>query len=472
VLGRVVAVLALALTVSALPASARDAGRDGDPRPGAAGIGDPYFPLDGNGGIDVLHYDVRDAYAFDTGVLSGRTTLRVRATHDLSRFNLDFLLPVSRVKVGGRAADVDRTNRHELRITPARPIAAGTTFRVRVDYRGRPARAAYRGERNWLADGREVVTMNQPHMAPWWFPANDHPSDKATMDVRVTVPKRFKVVSNGLPVSRRVRGDVATSHWRSAEPMAPYLAFFAAGSFAVRKGTHDGRPWIVAVSNQLPPILRRPGMRLLLTSPSITAWLEDRLGPYPFESTGGLMTSLNPGFALENQTRPTYPAVGEGAISLVVHELAHQWFGDSVAIGRWRDIWLNEGFATFMERYYAETHGGATAAAWLDAAYESKRSDSAFWALRLDDPGAARIFDGAVYERGAMALQALRTRIGEDTFWTLLRTWASTRAGGSATVPEFVALAESLSGQDLGAFFDAWLSSTARPAKTAANGFA
>lgn len=460
--------LALTLAVSVLPASARD----GDaPRQGSAGIGDSYFPLDGNGGIDVLHYDVRNAYDFGSGRLSGRTVLTVRATQGLSRFNLDFLLPVESVRVSGRTAAFDRGTKHELRVTPDVPLPQGKTFEVEVEYSGRPDDASYRGQRNWLADRREVVTMNQPHMAPWWFPANDHPRDKATMDVRITVPKRNKVISNGLPVSRKVKGDLAVSHWRSTEPMAPYLAFFAAGPFVVRKGTTEGIPWVVAVSKQLPPLLRRPGLALLLRSGEITAWLEDQLGDYPFGSTGGLMTSLEPGFALENQSRPTYAVAGEGATTLVVHELAHQWFGDSVSVDRWRDIWLNEGFATFMEVYWTETHGGRSGAQFLDDTYESLKDRDDFWELRIDDPGAVRLFDGAVYLRGAMAAQALRTKLGDETFWLLLRTWLADRADGNGSVPDFVALAETLSGQDLGTFFDTWLHSSARPTKTVANGF-
>jgi len=239
----------------------------------------------------------------------------------------------------------------------------------------------------------------------------------------------------------------------------------------VRKGTTDGRPWVVAVSKQLPPILRQPGLDLMLRSGEVTSWLEDQLGTYPFGSTGGVMTNLEPGFALENQSRPTYPVAGVGAISLVVHELAHQWFGDSVSVDRWRDIWLNEGLATFMEIYWAETHGGRTGDQFLDDTYEAMRDRTDFWKLRIDDPGTARLFDGAVYMRGAMAAQALRNKIGDEQFWTLLRTWLDDRGGGNGSVPDFIALAESISGQNLGGFFTAWLHDELRPAKIAANGF-
>jgi len=467
VLRQLAPALALVLSVGVMPAQARDA--DG-PTAGSAGIGDPYFPLDGNGGIDVLHYDVRDRYEFGSGTLSGRTTVTVRATEALSRFNLDLLLKVTRVRVDGTRASFDKGPQHELRITPATPVAAGQVVTVEVRYAGRPANLEYRGERNWLSDGREVVTINQPHMAPWWFPANDHPRDKATMDVRITVPKERKVVSNGAMVGRIVKGGLATTHWRSTEPMVPYLAFFAAGDFDVRKGALDGRPYVVAVSKQLPLRTRRAAMKAMLESAPITAWLETQLGPYPFSSTGGLVTSLNPGFALETQTRPVYPAIGPESRQLLVHELAHQWFGDSVAVDRWRDIWLNEGFATFMEERWVESNGGRTADQWLSETYENLKEQPEFWSVPIADPGAGRIFHQAVYIRGGMALQALRNKVGDEVFWQVLRTWVATRAGGNGTVEDFRALAGALSGQDLGVFFDAWLGA-GRPARTAANGF-
>jgi aminopeptidase N len=455
--------------VGAVPAAqAREAVA---PTAGSAGIGDPYFPLDGNGGIDVLHYDVRDRYDFGSGRLTGRTTITLRATQDLSRFNLDFLLRTTRVRVDGDKASFDRGNKHELRITPRAAVTAGQRLTVEVRYAGRPGRATYLGQSNWLADSREVVTVNEPHMAPWWFPANDHPRDKATMDVRITVPRQRKVVSNGELVGRVVKGAVATTHWRSTEPMVPYLAFFAAGKFEIRKGSLDGRPFVVAVSRQLSPPVRRGAMKEMLESAPLAAWLETQLGPYPFSSTGGLVTSLNPGFALETQTRPVYPAVGPESRQLVVHELAHQWFGNSVSVDRWRDIWLNEGFATFMERRWVESTGGRTADEWLSSTYDALKDDPEFWRLRVGDPGAARLFDLEVYVRGGMTLQALRNRIGENAFWSVLRTWVSSRAGGNGSVEDFRALAASVSGQDLDGFFDTWLLGTTRPARTAANGF-
>ena len=183
------------------------------------------------------------------------------------------------------------------------------------------------------------------------------------------------------------------------------------------------------------------------------------------------MTSLPVAFALENQTRPTYPVLAGPSPGLMAHELAHQWFGDSVSVSSWRDIWLNEGFAQYLQTYYStEVVGGHSMQDWLVSTYDTFAPEAGFWKLSIDDPGPERLFDGAVYARGSMAVQALRHRIGDVAFWTLLRTWVSQRAYGNGSVADFEALAASISGQDLTAFFDAWLSAQVVPAKTAANG--
>jgi aminopeptidase N len=442
------------------------------PTPGAAGLGDPYFPKDGNGGIDVQHYDVRDTYLFGSGRLSGRTRLDVLATQDLSRFNLDFLLPVRSVTVNHKRAHFRRVGDHELRITPSVPIANGARFRVSVKYAGVPASATSNGESNWLASTNEVVAMNEPHMATWWFPANDHPRDKASFDIRITVPRTKDVVANGVLVSRRSHHGRATTHWRAVEPMAPYLAFFAAGSFETRSVTCNGIPNYVAVTRQQQPFARAEAAKELAEGTcTIVSAFANVLGPYPFSAMGGLVTGLPVGFALENQTRPTYPALAGPSVGLMAHELAHQWFGDSVSVSSWRDIWLNEGFAQFMQNYYVtEVVGGDSMQEWLVDNYDSFAAESGFWKLSIDDPGVARLFDGAIYFRGSLALQALRHRIGDPAFWTLLRTWVSQRAYGNGSVADFKALAGSVSGQDLTAFFTAWLSTREVPAKTADNG--
>ena len=443
------------------------------PIDGASGIGDPYWPLDGNGGIDVSSYAISNRYALATKRLSGRTKVGLTATSDLSSFSLDFLLRVSKVTVDGASADFAKTDGgHELRITPAQPLAAGSAHTVVVTYADHPGKHSYAGERNWLASKREVVTMNEPHMAPWWFPANDHPLDKAIVDVRIRVPKGREVISNGELKGKRVGATSTTWHWRADEPMVPYLAFFAAGDFTIAQGTRQGLPWLVAVSQGLSQGDQRASMRLMKKTPAVVAGLEKDLGAYPFSVVGGITTSLNPGFALENQTRPTYPAVGGNYTSLVVHELAHQWFGDDIAVQGWRDIWLNEGFATFMEWRWTETHGGRSADAILGSYYDNVAATSDFWKVTVADPGAAKVFDSAIYGRGGMTLQALRNRVGNKDFWKIMRTWIREQRGGNGATEEFEEVATRISGEDLTSFFTAWIRTPTKPAKTADNGLA
>ena len=441
------------------------------PSPGAAGIGDPYFPKDGNGGYDVRHYAVDVRYTVATGDLAGTTTLSVRATQDLSRFNLDLVLDATAVRVDGVPAAFT-SGGHELVVTPAAPIRSGAPFSVSVDYQGRPGEVTHRGNRPWVSSTTEAMATNEPQIAPWWFPANDHPRDKATFDIAVSVPTGLQAVSNGTYLGTTSQPGWDTWRWRADEPMAPYLAFFAAGRFDYESGVRRGLPYFNAVSMGLEPGNRGRAMRLMRRSPAIVRWLETQLGDYPFSSTGGVTTSLSAGFALENQTRPTYPFLGNGrfARSIVVHELAHQWFGDHVAVDRWRDIWLNEGFASWFEWRYAEAHGGRSARQTLMSRYDSYAADDGFWDLRIGDPGPNSLFEFAVYDRGAMAVEALRQRVGKADFKETLRAWVSERGEGNGRVGQLERLAERVSGERLDGFFDAWLFRSRKPARTEANG--
>lgn len=466
-----VALTVLAASAAVLPA---DAGSLGSAAPttsvaktdvGTRGIGDSYFPLDGNGGYDVAHYDIVDSYDTPTGNLSGTTTVTAVATQKLSQFDLDMVLTVDSVQIDG--VDVTfRSQPHELVITPATLLDQGQQFQVEVTYHGNPESVAYGGELPWNANSDEVTAANEPHIAPWWFASNDHPTDKASYDITVSVPKGEQVISNGSLISHRSTGQQSTWHWQIGTPIASYLAFFAAGSFEMRSGVKDGLPYTIAASRQLSD--PAAALALLKQTPDVVAWLETQFGAYPFTSTGGVMTTSGQGFSLENATRPTYP--GDVGLSTVVHELAHQWFGDDVSVHRWSDIWLNEGFATFAQWKYSETHGGETGQDHLLRLYSEIHGGSGFWKTEIGDPGPKRIFGSPVYTRGAMALQALRHRIGDTDFDTLLHSWVDDHAGANGSVTQFEKLAGQVSGENLAGFFKAWLFSPSKPAKTKANG--
>jgi aminopeptidase N len=395
------------------------------------------------------------------------------ARSTLSSFHLDLMLTPSSVTVDGRSASFRKSGQHELVVTPASPVVRGSRVVVRVAYHGKPGSLSFGGEQPWLDQDGEVTATSEPHMAPWWFPANDHPRDKAAFDITFRAPTGKKVISNGTLVDTRTANAITAWHWRMPQPMATYLAFVAVGGFRVEQGVYHGRPWYDAVSTVYPRDIQDDALQLLRNTPRMVEWLEQQFGPYPFSTTGGVVVWGYRGFALENQSRPTYPFLGNDAEArlTVVHELAHQWFGDDVSLDRWQDVWLNEGFATWAEWRYTETHGGITAQTRLNRAYRSRPASRAFWHLHVAGPGPARLFDVPVYVRGAMTLQALRHRIGDQKFMQLLRTWVVDHHGKSARTGQFEALAQQVSGQHLRAFFDTWLHSGNRPARTRANGF-
>ena len=441
---------------------------------GSAKGGDEYFPWDGNEGYDVDRYRINATFTPGDGRLRGSTTVSARALDDsLRSFSLDLVLTPDWVEVDGVAAGFSKPSTHELRVTPRAPVAARSEFTVAVGYHGRPARVRATGVSPFVWSSGEAMATGEPQIGAWWFAANETPADKASFDVTVRVPRGQQAVSNGRLVSR-VRGERWTTwRWLQDEPIITYLAFFAAGRFDVRRSVVDGRPTVYAVSKRLGSAAQDQSFRLLGRTPGVVRWLENWLGPYPYATSGGVVSSLWAGFALENAGRPTYPYVGgpdQSNVRLVVHEMAHQWFGNDVSLLRWSDIWLNEGLASYTEWAYAEDRWGHPVHDRLQHEHESYGATNTFWDLRLTDPGPSNVFDFPVYERGAMTVAALRCRIGETELDQLLRTWVSRYAGAHATTQDFRDLAAQVSGEDLHDFFTAWLDSTSKPAHTADNG--
>jgi aminopeptidase N len=435
------------------------------PTPGAPGIGDSYFPQLGNGGFDARHYALDIAYNPDTDRLDGRTTLTARATQNLSSFDLDLQkLTVSRVEVNGRRAHFARDG-DELRITPSGTLRKNQTFEVTVTYGGVPeplgGPIVFGSSYGWMKTDDGVFVACEPNAASTWFPSSDHPSDKATYDIRIKAPKGLTAVSNGRLVSTWDKGGSTYTHWRESRPMATYLATATIGKFDVRTGrTPSGIPIYVAID---PKLKNSNSVDVYAVTAAATDYWSQIFGPYPFEETGAIVDDMpEAGFSLEVQSKPAYSAVRNE--TTIVHELAHQWFGDSVSVERWKDIWLNEGFATYAQWLWAEHKGTRSAHDSFLAAYDAIPADNAFWQIKVADPQRDTMFASAVYQRGAMTLQALRERIGDKAFFRLLPAWTRTHRYGNANTGEFVRLAEKISGQNLDDLFQKWLYTTGKPA--------
>jgi aminopeptidase N len=469
---RAAAAVAGAVTFGLLvPAAAADV-RYG---PGAPGLGDPYFPELGNGGYDVRHYHLKTAYDPGTDRLTGTTTITATATEDLSRFDLDFYkMSVRSVRVNGRDASVRRTGERELEITPPHGLRNGRTFEVTVRYDGVPETLGgpiiFDLPYGFVPTRDGATVMGEPNGASTWFPANDHPRDKATFTIETTVPTGLKAIANGRLLKHWTAHGKDTFLWREDRPMATYLVANTIGRFNVSTTTTGtGIPQLDAVD---PEVASDPDA---LSTPRNTTRATDELagyfGAYPFGTTGSIVDDnsappLNLENALETQTRPTYqsPPVEKG----VAHEMSHQWFGDSVSVSRWKDVWLNEGYAKWVEWYWAEKHGGQSAQAAFQDAYDNppptQPDRPPFWDVVIADPTRDQMFHRAIYFRGAMTLQALRHRIGDERFMRLTRTWVATKRYGNGSTEEYEALAEKISGQDLGHLFTVWLHTPGKPA--------
>jgi aminopeptidase N len=321
------------------------------------------------------------------------------------------------------------------------------------------------GKSGWMATSDGAVALNQPFGASGWFPVNDTPRDKATYDYALTVPSSLHALANGDYLGRTAKDGMTTYRWRMRSPMASELALVAIGKYDVLRV--KGSAGVPANLTAIDSALVKPGQLALYSrkTAQVVKWESKLFGRYPFSTTGGILDDIKVGYSLETQSLPVHDwdTVGKNPDDdLIVHELAHQWFGDSLTPAKWRDIWLNEGFATYAEWLWAEKSGTSTVDKEFKAVY-SAGAKADLWKGVLADPGRDHIFDPIVYQRGALALHVLRKKIGTKQFFGLVRSWTAHNKGKNVTTRQFQAFAEKYTGKQLDGFFHTWVYTAGKP---------
>lgn len=424
----------------------------------ALGIGDEYFPDSGNPGYDVTSYDLAFDMDDDLVTFEAVATIALRTTDELDelRFDLDGLT-VAKATIDGDEVKHRRAGL-DLVLTPDAPLPADEPVAVIVEYGGtpEPRGSDVLGELGWIGEpGEGSYVVSEPDGASNWFPANDHPSDKATFSFEITTPEGVEAVANGTRTGEDTAGGRTTWTWSPRDPMATYLATVAVGqyTFFENKGP-GGIPLLSAVADGVVETSGKSTVEAALGQlPGMMTLFAGRFGPYPFETYGVIIVDEPLGFALETQTRSLFGSDSWNEPVFQAHELAHQWYGDSVGIEAWEDIWLNEGFATMGEWLWAESDGGTggpplSAGSSLDPPL---------------DPGPDGLFDTSVYQRGGLTLKALRGEVGDEAFFQIMKTWATDNALGNATTEDLLDLIEQDGGAEARDLVEAWLTDPEPP---------
>lgn len=449
---------------------------------GGAGLGDSLYPLLGNSGYDVTTYSIEMSFDPVTQLISADSTITAVATADLDLFSLDFFGMKTRgVTVNGAAADFQQVS-DELVIDPSQPLREGDRLVVQVSYAGAVASRRHSSIWGFTAgghrsrDGLTFFVLNEPDGSAAWAPFNDHPLDKALVTVEVEVPTGLTVVSGGRLVEKREGEETTVFRWSMEHPVAPYLIPLAIGPL-ISRAEPDSLG--LGITTWYPEGMDASLLGAFSRQDEMIRFLSELFGPYPFETLGAIVVDAGMRLALEHQTLPTYD-LSATAENVVLHELAHQWFGNSVSVADWSNIWLNEGFASFAEALWTEATAGVAEydrhIAYLYSLFsgsyflsEGVSTDEAAAVARRrffppGRPPADDLFNFSVYARGALTLAALRDKLGDETFFDMTRTWYDTHRYGTASTNDFLSLVEVAGGPEAKALTESWLYDPLPPA--------
>jgi aminopeptidase N len=426
---------------------------------------DPYLPKSGNLGYRVSRYELALEYKVAVNRLSGSATIAAVTLTDLEEFSLDLsdAMTVSKVLVNGRRAAHFACREKKLHIRLSTQLATGAEMSVVVHYHGtpRPVRSFW-GDVGFEELTNGALVAGQPNGAPSWYPCDDHPSAKASYRIQVSADNPYRVVANGRLASRRVRAAQTKWIYEQPEPTSTYLVTLQIGMYEL---TRQGKT-PVSIRAALPERLRRNFHHDFARQPEMMELFVELFGPYPLANGYTVVvTDDDLEIPLEAQGISIFGANHcdgtRGSERLIAHELAHQWFGNSVTVRQWRDIWLHEGFACYAEWLWSE-HSGGPSADELARRYHEKLRDSP-QDLVLADPGPRDMFDDRVYKRGALTLHALRRRLSDEKFFALLKEWTTRYRHSNAVTDDFTGLATGYCDESLSGLWDSWLYSKAVP---------
>jgi aminopeptidase N len=421
--------------------------------------------------VDIHHIELVLDVDPTKRTLSGTATLRATViAPDTRRVELDAVeLAIDKVTVGGKAATFRHDGR-KLRVELPAVLAAGAELAIAVDYKGAPRRGLYfiAPDDAYPHKPLQVWSQGQDEDSRYWFPCFDAPHEKATSEVKVTVPASMFALSNGVLVADKTTGQRRTLHWKLDVPHSCYLVTLAVGDFATVDTRWRDTPVVYYVQRGL----EAAAERTLARTPQMLELFSQRFGvayPYPRYSQvfvadfifGGMentsATTLTDTVLLDERA-----AIDHDIDSLVAHELAHQWFGDLVTCRDWGEGWLNEGFATYAEYLWREHHEGRDAADleledWADAYFgeDSGRYRRTIATKLYDEP--IDIFDHHLYEKGGRVLHMLRAVIGDDAFWKTLGHYLTKHRHGLVESRDLARAVEDATGKVVDWFFSQWV---------------